>query len=209
MALGTEYRIATRFQHSAAGADCWTIRNYRVTVTDGTDSATDLANSWINWLNLEQKFLLPTSVTIPNVIVALSSNPTVTLADVAWGTAGVFPTAKFFPVQIAGIIRLTYSGMSARHPGRWFQPYIPMWATSTLLTGWKNDFDSWRGVLDTDLPSIGSAGVTYSPVIWHRSTSSSSLVTGSLNADNMFYTQRRRAKNLNDRTVFDDCVGPL
>jgi len=209
MPLGTEFRAAVSCDHLAGGTSAWTIRNYRVTATDGSDSSLDFAQSFADLYNLAARRLLPTSVIVGSVVVSYSSTPSTPLDLLTINLPGYSGIAKFFPVQLTALIRLTYSGMSARHPGRVFHPYIPMWPTAAACTLWQNDLDGYRVLLTQDIFGIGNPAVVYSPVIYHRASLTSSLVDGSLNPDGKFYTQRRRAKYLNERTSFSACAGPL
>lgn len=209
MPLHTELRAAVRMDHLAGGPGAWTVRNYRVTATDGSDSALDFAQAFNAMFDVAGRRLLPTTVTVTEVITGLSITPTVAAATLPVGLPGYSGIAKFFPVQLTALIRLTWSGMSSRHPGRVFHPYVPMWPTSTSCTAWQNNLDGYRLFLTQDIFGVASPDVTYSPVIWHRASGTSSLVDGSLNPDGKFYTQRRRAKSLLERTSFLACAGPL
>lgn len=209
MPLGTEWRTACRFSHQAGAPDSWCIRNYRVTVTDGTDSAADLANAFADLLVIGNLRLLPTSVTLVEVVVSPSATPTTVAATLNVNEPGDYPTTKFFPLQLAGLIRLSYVGLNPRHPGKWYQPYLPMWSDVADYTAWENDFVAFATSLTNDISNPLNPAVAYSPAVWHRASGTSSLIDALITADNRFWTQRRRVKDLTERTFFVDCAGPL
>jgi len=209
MALNTEYRIAFKFEHLAGGPAAWTVRNYRVTTAGTGDSAADLAMSWVVRDNNTLRHTFNTNIKWVEVVVASSLAPTVPLTTLPVNQFGDFDNGLTFPIQLAGLIRLTYSGMDARHPGRWFQPYLPMWANNADFTAWVNLFQNLGNFLAATVPTAGFVGTVYSPVVWKRASSTSSLVTGNDLGQLKFYTQRRRAKDPTERTLFSSCVGPL
>jgi len=209
MPLNSEYRVAIAMEHGSAAAMCWNTRNYRVTATDGTDTPGDLAISFGVLCAQKLQPLLPTSVEIVECAGSFSATPRPAVATHPINQDGTFPTTKFFPIQTSALIRLTYSGMSPRHPGRWFQPYLPMWPDASDYAAWVGAFQDLADFLFVDLPGSTTNDITYTPVVYHRNSGASSLLdTTPVRAD-YFYTQKRRAKDDADRTELVECVGPV
>jgi len=209
MPLDSEYRVAISCEHVATGRACFNVRNYRVTATDGTDSLADLATVFGVLCTPKMLPLLPTSVNVIACDASLSATPRPATASFAINQAGTFPTAKFFPIQTSGLIRLTYSGMSQRHPGRWFQPYLPMWSDAAAYAAWIGAFQDLCEFLDDVLPGSITNDISYTPVIYHRGSDTSSIIDEVPVRADYFYTQKRRARADIDRTELVECVGPV
>jgi len=148
---------------------------------------------------------LPSNVTVNSVRTGQPANWPIDLFIQFSGEAVSFPSSQHLPPQVASLIRLDWADPSARHPGKVFLPFVPVMVDA----GEIEDYYAALADFATKLLSIsfteGMTTTTFQGRIWHRSTFSTSAITG-FEVDDHYWTQRDRAFN---RPPFDIVQYPM
>lgn len=208
MAIGDVWRLGLGFGTDTTGPIVWTVRHYRVFATDGTDGGIDARSGYITAILPTLLPTLPTSIKVLEVNAAKATTPTVIDSADSVLSAGTFPQAKYFPPQTCVLIRLVYSGMNPRHPGRWFQPFVPMFGAVADSVTYIDKVLDLANQLTLQFAGMAGGNTLYEPVIYKRKTNTAALVE-STSTDSYFYTQRRRMENFVLRRTLAQCSGPF